>query len=107
MDKVYDKPLPETGIRAFVPSDVVYAFAGSQQQEGKSIIANLQINPTEVWEFVKQYKNEFGAESEKMHLNIKLSRGGKYYITVDQKMAEGKVASSPQAPAKSSLPWEN
>ena len=78
MDKQYDKPLPETGIRAFVPSDVVYAFAGQQQQEGKSIVANLQINPMEVWEFVKQYKNEFGAEIEKMHLNIKLSRGGKY-----------------------------
>lgn len=106
MDKVYDKPLPETGIRTFVPSDQVYAYAGSQQQEGKSIIANMVVHPMELWEFVKTYKAQYGAEIEKVHLNIKLSRGGKYYITVDEKMSE-REGGAPPAPAKSSLPWEN
>jgi len=107
MDKVYDKPLPETGIRTFVPSDQVYAFAGARQQEGKSIIANMVVHPMELWEFVKTYKAQYGAEVEKVHLNIKLSRGGKYYITVDERMSE-REGGAPQVPAKSSsLPWEN
>jgi len=105
MDKVYDKPLPETGIRAFIPSDVVYAYAGVKQTEGKSIIANIVVHPEEVWEFVKTYKAEYGAEVEKMHLNIKISRGGKYYITVDEKMSE-REGGAPAEPAKSTLPWE-
>ena len=105
MDKVYDKPLPETGIRAFIPSDVVYAYAGTQQQEGKSIIANIVVHPEEVWEFVKTYKAQYGAEVDKMHLNIKLSRGGKYYITVDEKMSE-REGGAPAESGKSALPWE-
>lgn len=105
MDKVYDKPLPETGIRAFIPSDVVYAYAGTKQTEGKSIIANIVVHPEEVWEFVKTYKAEYGAEVDKVHLNIKLSRGGKYYITVDEKMSE-REGGAPAESGKSTLPWE-
>jgi hypothetical protein len=109
MDNKYDKPLPETGIRAFIPSDKVYAFKGMTPEKGQFVISNLQINPKEFFAYVKEYLNEYGAEQEHMFLNIKLSKGGKFYITVDEYKAEGRGSNSQQAqqPAKSSLPWEN
>ena len=109
MDNKYDKPLPETGIRAFIPGDKVYAFKGMTPEQGQFVVTNMQINPKEFFEYVKTYLAEYGAEQEHMHLNIKLSRNGKFYITVDEYKAEGRGANNQQAqqPAKSSLPWEN
>ena len=82
------------------------AFSTLDQSCG---VENMQINPKEFFAFVKEYLNEYGAEQELMHLNIKLSKGGKFYITVDEYKAEGRGSNQPQAqqPAKSSLPWEN
>lgn len=109
MDSKYDKPLPETGIRAFIPNDKVYAFKGMTPEQGQFVVSNMQINPKEFFAFVKQYLSEYGAEQELMHLNIKLSKGGKFYITVDEYKAEGRGSNQPEAqqPARSSLPWEN
>ena len=108
MDNKYDKPLPETGIRAFVPSDKVYAFKGMTPEQGQFVVTNFQVNPKEFYEFVKTYQNEYGAEQELVHLNVKLSKAGNFYITVDEYKAEGRGSNNPQAQqSKSSLPWEN
>lgn len=109
MDSKYDKPLPETGIRAFIPDDKVYAFKGMTPEQGQFVITNMKINPKEFFAFVKEYLNEYGAEQEHMFLNIKLSKAGKFYITVDEYKAEGRGSNNPQAQQapKSSLPWEN
>ena len=68
MDK-YDKPLPETGIRAFIPSDKVYAFKGMTPEQGQFVVTNMQINPKEFFAFVKEYLDEYGAEQEHLHLS--------------------------------------
>lgn len=105
MNNTYDKPLPETGVRVYKPSDNAPDF----------IAANVVIDPKVLFQYIKDEKAA-GEDVDKLQFAVKISgKTGGWYVTKDdwqkrrdqQGYQQGGGSYRPEPQKVEPMPWDD